>query len=66
MFGISTIEWNRFQWMRTTSLHDRADKLSKAKAYVFSDPVLCLGNSMNFLSRCSTGEENEWFMESPE
>ena len=29
--------------MRTTLLHDRAVKLSKAKVHVFSDSVLCLG-----------------------
>ena len=29
--------------MRTTLLHDRAIKLSKAKVHVYSDSVLCLG-----------------------
>ena len=31
--------------MRTTLLHDRAAKLSKAKAHVYSDSALCLGKT---------------------
>ena len=43
IFGISTNEWNTVPGMRTTSVHDRAIKLSKAKVRFHSDSVLCLG-----------------------
>ena len=41
--GISTIHWDTQPWERATLLGDRAVQLSKAKVYVFSDSVLCLG-----------------------
>ena len=43
IYGISTIEWNTIPWLRSTSLHYRAIKLSKAKEHACSDSVLCLG-----------------------
>ena len=49
---ISTIEWNTFQWAKTTLLHDGAVKLSNAKVHVYSDSVLCLGKkNMNILNQ---------------
>ena len=41
--GISLIDWQENPWKRTTLLTCRAVKLSTAKAYVFSNSVLCLG-----------------------
>ena len=43
IYGISTIEWNTTPWMRSTLLHDRVIKLSKAKVHVYSDSDRCLG-----------------------
>ena len=37
------INWQANYWKRTTLLTDRAVRLSTAKAYVFSDSVLCVG-----------------------
>ena len=48
IFGISTIDWNTIPWMRTTLLHDRAVKLSKAKVHIFSDSELCLGRIIEY------------------
>ena len=45
MQGISLIDWQEKSWKRTTLLNDRAVQLSTAKAYVFSDPVLCMGRN---------------------
>ena len=41
--GISTIVFQDSRWMATSLLHSRAYQYSTAKAYVFSDSVLCLG-----------------------
>ena len=41
--GISMINWQDKSSKRTTLLTDRAVQLSTAKAYAFSDPVLCMG-----------------------
>ena len=40
---ISTANWSTIPWMRTTLLHDRAVKLSKAKVPIYAGSVLCLG-----------------------
>ena len=53
IFRISTIEWNSIPWMRTTLLHDKAIKLSKAKVHVYS----VLVRFMNILSQENTGKE---------
>ena len=42
IYGVSTIAWNKTPRMISTSLHDRAIKLSKAKIHVYPDSVLCL------------------------
>ena len=41
--GTSTIDFQDSRWMSTSLLHSRACQYSTAKAYVFSDSVLCLG-----------------------
>ena len=40
---VSTIEWHVTPWMRSTFLHYRVIKLSKAKVHVWSGSLLCLG-----------------------
>ena len=40
--GIKTIEWHLSPWRKSTLLHDRVIKPSKAKVHVYSDFVLCL------------------------
>ena len=65
IYGISTIEWNTTPWMRSTLLHDRAIKLSKAKVHVYSDSVLCLVKIMNILLLHRSGKnklEGSWFL----
>ena len=41
--GISLINFQDSRWMSTSLLHSRACQYATAKAYVFSDFVLCLG-----------------------
>ena len=41
--GVSTIEGHVTSWRRSTLLHDKENKLSKARPHVYSDSVLCLG-----------------------
>ena len=41
--NVSTIEWQFTLWMRSSLLHDKVVKLSKAKVHVHSDSVLGLG-----------------------
>ena len=43
MQGISMIIWLDNSWKRTTLMTDTAVRLSTAKAYVFSDSVMCMG-----------------------
>ena len=43
MNGISEIDWSTIPWVRSTLLNDKVVKLSKAKVYVFSDSMFCLG-----------------------
>ena len=59
---ISTIEWYLALWRRSTLLHDRAIKPSKAKVQVYSDAVLCLGKmheDLAAMEKCK--EQIEWF-----
>ena len=51
--GISMIDWQQSSWKRTTLLSVRAVRLSQAKAYEFSDSVLCMG-------RISENPANAW------
>ena len=65
IYGISTIEWNTTPWMRSTLLHDRAIKLSKAKVHVYSDAVLCLGKMHDHPTAIQKWEEQiGWFINS--
>ena len=43
ILNVSKIKWKFTPWMRSTLLHDKVIKLSKAKIHVYSDSVLCLG-----------------------
>ena len=62
---ISAIEWKTTPWMRSTLLHDRAIKLSKAKVQVYSDSVLCLGKIHEHLASTQKWTEQVgWFMDS--
>ena len=61
--GISVIDWQEKSWKRTTLLNDRAVKLSAAKAYVFSDSVLCMGRIPD-TPVSAWKEKIEWFMNS--
>ena len=45
--GISVIDFQDLRWMSTSLLHSRAYQHSIAKAYVFSDSVLCLGKMVD-------------------
>ena len=40
---IRRLEWGSHSWTRSTLFNDRAIQLTKAKVYVYSDSVLCLG-----------------------
>ena len=64
IFGISTIEWTTtIPWMRTTLLHDRAIRLSKAQVRVYSDSVFCLGKTHEHPHSMEAWRGNiEWFM----
>ena len=57
------IDWQESSWKRTILLTDRTVRLSTAKAYVFSDSVLCMGRiSENPVS--AWREKIDWFMNS--
>ena len=43
ILNVSTIKWQFTPWMRSSLLHDKVIKWAKAKVYVYSDSVLCLG-----------------------
>ena len=63
--GITTIDWNTIPWVRTTLLHDRAVKLSKAKVHVFFDSVLCLGIIQEYpRSTEASSKKLKWFTKS--
>ena len=40
---VSTIKFKDFSWMSTSLLYSKAHQITNAKAYVFSDSVLCVG-----------------------
>ena len=56
---------NIFPWTRTTLLHDRAIKLSKAKVHVCSGSVLCLGKIHEHVQSIRHWKI-EWPMNTPE
>ena len=41
--NVKRLEWGSHSWTRSTLFNDRAIQLTKAKVYVYSDSVLCLG-----------------------
>ena len=41
--GVSTIGFKELTWMSTSLLSSKAYQITKAKTYVFSDSVLCVG-----------------------
>ena len=52
-------------WLRTILLHDRATNLSKTKAHVHLDSVLCLGKIHDHLhATAHLDGKMEWFMKS--
>ena len=66
--GISTIVFQYSRWMSTSLLHSRAYQYSTAKAYVFSDSVLCLGKMgddsiKTWKSKIQWYSENNYFRE---
>ena len=42
--GVNTTECKDFTWMSTSLLCSKAHHITNAKAYVFSDSVLCVGS----------------------
>ena len=63
--GVSMINWQEKFWEETTLLTARAVQLSTAKAYVFSDSVLCMERmSENRLK--AVKEKIDWFVNSPQ
>ena len=61
--GISLINWQENSWERTTVLNNRAVQLSTAKAYVFSNSLLCMGR-MHDTPVSAWKEQIDWFMKS--
>ena len=62
-----SIDRNTTPWMSTTSLHDRAVKLSKAEVHVYSDSVLCPAKIHQHPHSMEAWNQNiEWFMVSLE
>ena len=41
--GVNTINFKELTWMSTSLLCSRSCQITNAKAYVFSDSVLCVG-----------------------
>ena len=65
--GRCSIDRNTTPWMSTTSLHDRAVKLSKAEVHVYSDSVLCPAKIHQHPHSMEAWNQNiEWFMVSLE
>ena len=56
------INWPENSWKKTILLTDRAVRLSTAKAYVFSDSVLCMGR-ISEKSREGMDGDNRLFYE---
>ena len=68
IYGEKTIGWENHAWKYLSLIGDeRVINLQRAKVYVFSDSVLCLGN-MNENPRANTAWEERlaWFKSSPE
>ena len=61
--GLTTIDWQQPMWRETTLLFGRAVQFATAKAYVFSDSVLCLGG-INDEPVKAWESKIKWIMES--
>ena len=61
--GTPTTDFQENSWKRATLLTDRAVRLSTAKAYVFSDSVLCMGRISEHPVKSLKGKI-DWFMNS--
>ena len=68
IFGVSQISWESSPWKQLFLVNDEeVISLSHAKAYVFSDSVLCLGKvNQNPTSKTVWEEQLGWFKDSPQ
>ena len=64
--GVNTINWCDYEWKHLSLIGDEGVvSLSRAKVYVFSDSVLCLGKmSENPLSNIVWEDKLKWFKSS--
>ena len=56
--GVSTFKFKDATWMSTSLLCEKAYQITKAKAYVFSDSVLCVGKRETILLRLGRAKLN--------
>ena len=68
IYGVNTINWGDSSWKHLSLIGDEeVINLSRAKVYVFSDSVLCLGKmSENPQSNIVWEDKLTWFKSSPE
>ena len=66
--GVSQISWEDSPWRQLSLVNDKeVISLSRAKVYVFSDSVLCLGKvNQNPASNTFWEEQLSWFKDSPQ
>ena len=66
--GVSQISWEDSSWRQLSLVNDEEIiSLSRAKIYVFSDSVLCLGKvNQNPASNTVWEEQLSWFKDSPQ
>ena len=66
IYGVNTINWGDSAWKHLSLIGgEEVVSLSRAKVYVFSDSVLCLGKmSENPLSNIVMGGQLTWFKSS--
>ena len=66
IYGVNPINWEDSLWKQLSLIGDEeVVSLSRAKVYVFSDPVLCLGKmSENPLSNIVWEDKLTWFKSS--
>ena len=62
IYGVNTIIWEDSSWKYLSLVGDEVVSLSRAKVYVFSDSVLCLGRMIeNPLSNIVWKDKLTWF-----
>ena len=68
IYGVKTINWENFSWKYLSLIGaEQVISLQRTKVYVFSDSVLCLGNTHeNTQSNTAWEERLTWFKSSPE